>query len=67
MVRTKVLKHLPGAGKGKRRGSKGDVRGRTTARGAIEKGECVRVIDGEEVRRNDPVKHFLPAEIESTF
>ena len=51
MVRTQVLKHLPGARKGKRRGSKEDVR-----RGAMKKGGCVRVIEGEEVRRDDPVK-----------
>ena len=56
MVRTQVLKHLPGAGK-----SKGDVR-----RGAMEKGEYVRVIEGEEVRRDDPVKYFLPGGVGST-
>ena len=60
MVRTKVLKHLPGARKGKRRGSKGDVRRGVTARGAMEKGGCVRVIEGEEVRGDDPVEYFLP-------
>ena len=49
MVRTKVLKHLPGARKSKSRGSKGDVRRGATARGAMEKGGCVRVIEGEEV------------------
>ena len=59
MVRTQVLKHLPGAGKGKRRESKGDV-----IRGAMEKGGCVRVIEGKEVRRDDPVKYFLPARSE---
>ena len=26
----------------------------------MEKGGCVRVIDGEEVRGDDPVKYFLP-------
>ena len=66
MVRTQVLKHLPGARKSKRRGSKGDVRGRATARGAMEKGGCVRIIEGEEVRRDDPVKYFLPAGVRST-
>ena len=60
MVRTQVLKHLPGARKGKSRRSKGDVR-----RGAMEKGGCVRVIEGE-VRRDDPVEYFLPAGIGST-
>ena len=33
MVRTQVLKHLSGARKGKKRGSKGDVRRGVTARG----------------------------------
>ena len=49
MVRTQVLKHLPGARKGKRGGSKGEVRRGATARGAMEKGGCVRVTEGEEV------------------
>ena len=66
MVRTQVLKHLPGARKGKRGGSKEDVRGRATARGAMEKDGCVRVIEGEEVRRNDPVKYFLPVGVGGT-
>ena len=66
MVRTQVLKHLPGARKGKRGGSKGDVRGRATARGAMEKGGCVMVSKEEEVRANDPVEYFLPAEVGST-
>ena len=59
MVRTQVLKHLPGAGKGKRRGSKEDVR-----RGAMEKSRCDRVTEGEEVRGDDPVKYFLPTGLE---
>ena len=66
MVRTQVLWHLPGAGKGKKRWSKRDVRGRATARGAMEKGGCVRAIEGEEVRRNDPVEYFLPAGVGGT-
>ena len=60
MVRTKVLKQLPGSRKSKRRGSKGDVRGGATVRGAIEKGGCVRVIKGVEVRRDNPVEYFFP-------
>ena len=46
MVRTQVLEHLPGERKGKRGGSKGDVRRGATARGALEKSGCVRVIEG---------------------
>ena len=38
MVRIQVLKHLPGARKSKRGGSKGDVKRRATANGAMEKG-----------------------------
>ena len=60
MVRTQVLKHLPGARKDKRRGSKGDVRV-----GAMEKDGYVRVIEGE-VRRDDPVEYFVPTEVAST-
>ena len=61
MVRTQVLKHFPETGKGERGWSKGNVRG-----GAMEKGGYVRVIEGEEVRRDDPVEYFLPMWIEST-
>ena len=66
MVRTQALKHLPGARKGKRGGSKGDVRRGATASGAMETGGCVRVIEGEEVRGDDPVEYFLPAGVGST-
>ena len=66
MVRTKVLKHLPGAGKSKRGGSKGDARRAATARGAMEKGGYVRVIEGEEFRGDDPVEYFLTVEVGST-
>ena len=65
MVRTKVLKHLPGARKGKRRGVNGDVRRGATARGGMEKGGCVEVIEGKEVRRDDPVEYFFPAGVVS--
>ena len=65
MVRTQVLKHLPGAGKGKRGESKGDTRRGATARRAMEKGRYVGVIDGEEVRREDPVEYFLPMGVRS--
>ena len=32
----------------------------------MEKGGRVRVIEGEEVSRNDPDKYFLPAKVGST-
>ena len=32
----------------------------------MEKGGCVRVIEGEEVRRDNPIEHFLPAGFGST-
>ena len=32
----------------------------------MEKGGCVRVIEGEEVRGYDPVEYFLPAGVGST-
>ena len=41
--------------------SKEDVR-----RGAMEKGGCVRVIEGEEVREDEPAKYFLPMGVGST-
>ena len=58
--------NLPEARQGKRRGGKGDVRRGVTARGAMEKGGCVRVIEGE-VRRNDPVEYFFTAGSEMTL
>ena len=67
MIRTQVLKHLPGAKKGERRGSKGDVRGETTAREAKEMSRYVRVIEGEEVKRDDLVEYFLSTVVRSTF
>ena len=36
-----------------------------TAREAMEKGGCVWVIEGEEVRGDDPIEYFLPAGIGS--
>ena len=54
----------PRARKGKRRGGKGDVRRGATARGAMEDG-CVKVIEREEVRGDDPVEYFFPAGVGS--
>ena len=51
MIRTQVLKHLPGAIEGENEGSKEDVTGE-----AMEKSRY-----GKEVRRDDPIKYFFPA------
>ena len=59
MIKTLVLKHLPGAREGERGGRKENVRGGATAREAVGMGRYVWVIEGEEVRRNDPVEYFL--------
>ena len=67
MVITQVLKHLSRTGKNERGRSKGDIRRGATARGVMEKGGCVRVIEGEEVRRDDPVEYFHPTGVGSTF
>ena len=48
-------------------GSKEDVRGGATASGVMEKGGCVRTIEGEEVRADDPVEYFLPTWVEVPF
>ena len=67
MIRIQVLKHLPGVRKGKRRGSKRDVSRGSTARVAIEKSGCVRVIEEEEeVRGDDPVEYFFPTAVGRT-
>ena len=61
MVRTQVLKHLPGAREGNSGGSKGNFK-----REAMEKGGCVRVMEGEEIRGDDPVEYFLPLGVGNT-
>ena len=48
MIRTQVLKHLPGARENERGGSKENARGRATARVAMEESRYVRVIEREE-------------------
>ena len=45
MIKTQVLKHLSGARKGKRGASKEDVMGGATARGAMDKGRYLKVIE----------------------
>ena len=57
-----MLKHFPGARNGERGGSKGNVR-----EGSMEKGGYGRVIEGEKVRRDDPIEYFFPAGVGSTF
>ena len=52
------MKNLPGVGKGERGRSKGDVRGGATARGVMEKSKYIRVIEGEEVKRDDLIEYF---------
>ena len=32
----------------------------------MEKSGCVRVIEGEDVRRDDPIKYFLPVGVGNT-
>ena len=56
MIRTPVLKQLPGARKIKRGESKKNVRGGATARGAMEHGRYVGVLEGEEVRTDNPIE-----------
>ena len=51
----------------KRGGSKRDVRRGATAKGVMEKSRYVRFIEEEEVRRDDPIKYFLPMGVRSTF
>ena len=62
MIRAQILKYLPGAREGEGGGSKGTVR-----RGAMEKSKYVRVFEGKEVRRDDPIKYFLPTTVGNTF
>ena len=58
------LEALP---RSKRGGIKGNVKGGATARGAKEKSRCIRVIEGEEVKRDNPIEYFLPTGVESTL
>ena len=67
MIRTQVLKHLPGSRESEREKSKGDVRGEVTAREAMKKSMYVRVIEGEEVRGDDPIECFLPTGVGNIF
>ena len=62
MIRTQVLKHLPGAREGERGGSKENVR-----RGAMEKSRYVSVVEGEEFRKDGPIECLLPTGVGSTF
>ena len=55
MIRTRVLKHFPGARKSERGESKGDVVRGATARQAMEKSRYARVIERKVVRRGDSI------------
>ena len=67
MITTLVLKHFLGEREAAREGSKKDVRREATARGAIEKSKYVRVIEGKEVKRDDPIEYFLLTGVKSSF
>ena len=56
----------PMSKKGQEKRGKGDVRREVTARGVMEKSGCVSVIEGVEVRGDDPVKYFFPTGVGST-
>ena len=50
--------------RGRRGGSKGDVRRGETSRGAMEKSWCLRVIERKEV---DPIEYFFSTRSEEPF
>ena len=50
----------------KRGGSKGKVKGGAAARGA-KKSRCIKVIEGEGVRRDNPIEYFLSTGVGSTL
>ena len=66
MIKTQILKHLPGARSGERGGSKGDVRGGAIDNGVMKTSRNVRVIEGEEVGGDDPIKYLLFTRVGST-
>ena len=66
MIRTQILKYLPGAREGERELGKEDVRGRATVRGAMEKNRYVRINEGKEVKTDDPIKYLLSTLVGST-
>ena len=53
--------------KGRERREQRIYRGGATDRGAMEKSRYVRVIEGKEVRRDDPIEYVLPMRVRSTF
>ena len=67
MIKTQFMKHLPGARQGEKEGSKENVRGGATARVVMENSWNVRVIEGEEVRGDDPIQYSHPTGIGSIF
>ena len=67
MIRTQVLKYSQEQDRAREEGTK-EMSGKgATARGAMEEGGCVRVIEREEVRGDDPNEYFLPTGVGSTF
>ena len=48
--------------KGQRKGQE-----RSDCQGAMEMGGCVRVIEWEEVRRDEPIEYILPTGVGSNF
>ena len=52
---------------GREGGSKGNVRGGATVRGAMKESEYFRVTKRKEIRRDDPIKYFLPTRFGSIF
>ena len=59
MIRTQVLEHFPGAGKGKKRANKGNVRGGTAARQAVKKSRGVMVVHRKEVIGDDSIEYYF--------
>ena len=59
MIRSYVLKYLPGAGKGKKEGSKEDIIAGANARRTVKKSKGVRVFEGNEVGENDAIEYLF--------
>ena len=64
MIKTQVLKYLSGAREGEKGRRKGDIRRGVIAKRAMEKSRYVMVIEGNEIRGDDPMEYFFPKELE---